>query len=70
MLFHFGVLFRLYVLRWEYPQVRRLKLLLPIWAAGRRIVVPVAAAGLIRGSVGRRLQADGTGGGELDSQRL
>ena len=34
ILFHFGVLFRLYVLRWEHPEVRYLKQLLAVWAAG------------------------------------
>lgn len=33
-LLHLGGVLRLYVLRWEYPQVRRLALLLPIWAVG------------------------------------
>ena len=33
-LLHLGVGVRLYVLRWEYPQVRRLILLFPIWAVG------------------------------------
>lgn len=38
-LLHVGVLLRLYVLRWEYPQVRRLALLFPIWAAGTLLLL-------------------------------
>ncbi|MEI3525663.1 MAG: M56 family metallopeptidase [Eubacteriales bacterium] len=38
ILFHFGVLFRLYVLRWEHPEVRYLKQLLPVWAAGAGVL--------------------------------
>jgi len=38
-LLHLGMVFRLYVLRWEYPQVRRLALLFPIWAAGTLLLL-------------------------------
>lgn len=38
ILFHFGVLFRLYVLRWEHPEIRYLKQLLPVWAAGAGVL--------------------------------
>ena len=38
-LLHLGVVLRLYVLRWEYPQVRRLALLFPIWAAGTLLLL-------------------------------
>lgn len=38
ILFHFGVLFRLYVLRWEHSEVRYLKQLLPVWAAGAGVL--------------------------------
>lgn len=39
VLLHFVLMFRLYVLRWTYPQVQSLNILLPIWAAGAGLLL-------------------------------
>lgn len=68
-LLHVGVLLRLYVLRWEYPQVRRLALLFPIWAAGTLLLL-LWQLGSYQRFRPESDCGDEAGGRGLDSQRL
>ena len=68
-LLHLGGVLRLYVLRWEYPQVRRLALLLPIWAAGTLLLL-LWQLGSYQRFRRKAIAALEAGGGGVDSQRL
>ncbi len=68
-LLHLGVGVRLYVLRWEYPQVRRPILLFPIWAVGT-LLLGAVAVGVLSAVPSKSDCGDCDGGGGLDSQRL
>lgn len=69
-LLHVGVLLRLYVLRWEYPQGAPSGAAVSDLGRRERFCFCCGSWGLISGSAGKAIAAMKPGGRGLDSQRL